>query len=91
MSGLILVVVVIGVVLAVAWVILPLAIVGTKPLLRELIAETKRTNELLQRHFVDGEAASSALATVRCGNCRNSIAVGTRVCPHCAAKLAAMN
>jgi hypothetical protein len=33
--------------LALAWIVLPFALIGTKPLLRELIAETKRTNELL--------------------------------------------
>jgi hypothetical protein len=33
--------------LVLAWMILPFALIGTKPLLRELIAETKRTNELL--------------------------------------------
>ena len=34
-------------VLAVCWLILPFALIGTKPLLRELLAETKRTNALL--------------------------------------------
>jgi heme exporter protein D len=35
------------VVLAIVWLILPLAIFGTKPLLRELLAEQQRTNQLL--------------------------------------------
>ena len=43
-----LIVVVFGIVLAIAWIILPFALIGTKPLLRELIAETKRTNALLE-------------------------------------------
>ena len=34
-------------VLAVCWLILPFALIGTKPLLRELLAETKRTNAIL--------------------------------------------
>ena len=41
-----------GVVLAIAWIILPFALIGTKPLLRELIAETKRTNALLEQRKV---------------------------------------
>ena len=38
-----------GVLLAIAWIILPFALIGTKPLLRELIAEVKRTNVLLEQ------------------------------------------
>lgn len=37
-----------GIVLAIVWVVLPFAVIGMKPLLRELIAETKRTNSLLE-------------------------------------------
>jgi len=40
---------VVSVVLIVVWIILPFAILGTKPLLRQLLAETRRTNELLAR------------------------------------------
>ena len=36
-----------GVILAICWMILPFALIGTKPLLRELIAEVKKTNALL--------------------------------------------
>ena len=43
------VVIVFGIVLTIAWIILPFAIIGTKPILRELLRETQRTNELLQR------------------------------------------
>jgi hypothetical protein len=39
-----------GIVLAIAWIILPFALIGTKPLLRELLAEAKRTNALLEQH-----------------------------------------
>jgi hypothetical protein len=35
------------VVLAICWIILPFALIGTKPLLRQLIAEVRRNNELL--------------------------------------------
>ena len=41
-----------GVILAIAWIILPLALIGTKPLLRQLIAEVQRTNALLEQHRV---------------------------------------
>jgi hypothetical protein len=37
-----------GIVLAIAWTLLPFAMFGMKPLLRQLIAETKRTNALLE-------------------------------------------
>lgn len=38
-------------VLVVLWIALPFALFGTKPLLRQLIAEQKRTNELLDRRL----------------------------------------
>ncbi len=41
--------IVLGIVLTIAWIILPFALIGTKPLLRQLIAETQRTNELLRQ------------------------------------------
>jgi hypothetical protein len=42
-----------GAVLTIAWIVLPFALIGTKPLLRELIAEAKKTNALLtQRNSV---------------------------------------
>jgi hypothetical protein len=48
MGGVMVVLALLGVVLAIAWILLPFAMFGMKPLLRELIAETKRTNALLQ-------------------------------------------
>jgi uncharacterized protein YoxC len=36
-----------GLILAIAWIILPFALIGTKPLLRELLKEQRRTNALL--------------------------------------------
>lgn len=38
-----------GIVLLVMWIILPFAIIGTKLLLRQLIEEQRRTNELLAK------------------------------------------
>jgi len=38
-----------GIILAIAWIVLPFALIGTKPLLRQLIAEAQRTNALLER------------------------------------------
>ena len=35
--------------LAVGWVLLPFALFGVKPILRELLLEQKRTNALLQQ------------------------------------------
>jgi hypothetical protein len=39
--------IVFGVILAICWLVLPFALIGTKPLLRELIREMKETNRLL--------------------------------------------
>jgi hypothetical protein len=44
---LMLIAIVVGVALVVAWIVLPFAVIGTKPLLRELLEETRHTNELL--------------------------------------------
>jgi len=33
-----------AIVLAICWIILPFALIGTKPLLREILTEAKRTN-----------------------------------------------
>ncbi len=35
--------------LVIAWIVLPVAVIGTKPLLRKLIEEQQRTNRLLER------------------------------------------
>jgi hypothetical protein len=42
------IIIVFAILLAIAWVVLPFAVIGTKRLLRELIAETRRTNALLE-------------------------------------------
>jgi len=38
------------IIIAILWILMPFAIFGTKDLLRTLIREQKRTNELLQAH-----------------------------------------
>ncbi len=38
---------ILALILAIAWIVLPFALIGTKPILRELLAETRKTNELL--------------------------------------------
>ena len=38
-----------AVILAIAWIALPLALFGTKPILREILAEMRRMNALLER------------------------------------------
>ena len=43
-----LVAIVLGVVLIVCWIVLPFAVVGTKPLMRELIREQQMTNKLIE-------------------------------------------
>jgi hypothetical protein len=47
-----LIILIFGVVLAICWLVLPFALIGTKPLLRELIAETRRTNALLEQRNI---------------------------------------
>ena len=43
----VIVILLLGLSVVVCWIILPFAILGTKPLLRQLLAEQRRTNELL--------------------------------------------
>lgn len=38
-----------GIALVIAWIVLPFAIIGTKPLLRQLLHEVQRTNDLLRQ------------------------------------------
>lgn len=47
-STLMLLMVLLGTVLAIAWILLPFAMFGMKPLLRQLVTEQQRTNELLR-------------------------------------------
>jgi UDP-N-acetylmuramyl pentapeptide phosphotransferase/UDP-N-acetylglucosamine-1-phosphate transferase len=41
--------VIFGIVLVIAWIILPFALIGTKSLLRQLLMEAKETNKLLRQ------------------------------------------
>jgi hypothetical protein len=45
---LILALLVLAIMLIVAWIVLPFAVIGTKPLLRRLLVEAERANELLE-------------------------------------------
>lgn len=47
LPGLMAVAVIGALVLIVVWVVLPFAVLGIKPLLRDLLAEQKKTNQLL--------------------------------------------
>jgi hypothetical protein len=44
-------------VLAIAWIVLPFAVIGTKPLLQRLIRETEETNKLLRALGTDYRVA----------------------------------
>ena len=41
-----------GIILAIAWIVLPFALFGTKPLRRELIIEVRRTSALLEQRRI---------------------------------------
>jgi len=41
--------IVLGLILFIAWIIVPFAIIGTKPILREILAELRKQNSLLAR------------------------------------------
>jgi predicted PurR-regulated permease PerM len=43
-----LVAIVLGVVLVVCWIVLPFAVIGIKPLIRELVREQQATNRLIE-------------------------------------------
>lgn len=47
-------------VLAILWMCMPFAIFGTKPILRELLAEQKKTNKLLQEQSDRAKAIRDA-------------------------------
>jgi hypothetical protein len=48
-AGIVLLIGVVALVLAIVWIILPFAIFGTKPLLRELISEVRQLRIVLAR------------------------------------------
>lgn len=51
---------VLGLVTLILWIFLPFALIGTKPLLRQLIREVQRTNALLERGMEASEAGTVA-------------------------------
>jgi hypothetical protein len=57
--------VVFGIVLLIAWIVLPFAVIGTKPLLEKLLAEQQRTNALLAS--LTSDPASTASSAPRPG------------------------
>jgi predicted PurR-regulated permease PerM len=59
--------IVLGVVLIVCWIVLPFAVLGTKPLVRELIREQQTTNRLIeaQTRAFDAFAARCAATQPR--------------------------
>jgi hypothetical protein len=50
--------VILGIVLLIAWILLPFAMIGTKPLLRELLKEQKETNRLLAARTIEAPVSS---------------------------------
>lgn len=50
----------VGVLIAILWILMPFAIFGSKDLLRQLIREQHKTNELLQAQLDQGRAASQS-------------------------------
>lgn len=55
-GGVLIALVVVVLLLVLVWILLPFALFGVKPLLRRLLAEQQRTNELLQQ-VADARAA----------------------------------
>lgn len=55
---------ILGVILAVAWIILPFAIVGTKPILRELLAEQKKATAALEHLARSSDEQRKSLAAL---------------------------
>jgi hypothetical protein len=47
---------ILGIVLLIGWILLPFAVIGTKPILEALLREQRRTNELLEKaHLRDSQ------------------------------------
>ena len=65
MTGVMVFVWVLAFIIAVLWVLMPFAIFGTKPILRELLAEQKRTNALLQEAAERARVQPASLVSER--------------------------
>jgi hypothetical protein len=60
-----LVAIVLGVVLIVCWIVLPFAVIGMKPLVRELIREQQTTNKLVEAQVRAFDALAARYASTR--------------------------
>jgi len=49
LGGIYLFVIIVGVIIAILWILLPFAVFGLKDLMRKVLSEQRRTNELLER------------------------------------------
>jgi hypothetical protein len=87
-AGAVMAIFVFGVVLTIAWIILPFALIGTKPLLRELSAQQKRTNALLAERNAAAPAApiDTTHFTFMCDKCHSFIRSDVAACPNCGAE-----
>lgn len=54
-AGMTAIFVIVGLIVAVLWVFLPFAVFGIKDLARDLISQSKRTNELLEKLLAQRE------------------------------------
>ena len=52
------------IVLAICWIILPFAVIGTKPLLAKLLEEQRQTNQLLREMVPPQQVARPSLRKV---------------------------
>ena len=85
--------------LAILWLLLPFALFGTKPLLREILAEVKKANALLEKLTLPTQQSPPALPTGRmepildaglkgtCPNCGAIIPLSSEKCSGCGAQL----
>jgi hypothetical protein len=80
------------IVLAVLWFFLPFAVFGTQPKLDKVLAEAKRTNELLEAILASLASASlqrhSGANIVKCPQCGKEHSSGSGACPFCGLKSA---
>lgn len=84
----------------IGWIILPFALLRMKPLLREVLAETRKTNQLLEQMLRSRAAAPIEPETERmeptldggrkaaCPNCETVIPLAALKCPRCGVRLA---
>lgn len=76
-AGVLMVLSVLAIVVAIVWIFLPFAIVGTKPLLRHSIAQQAEILSLLRSIVPNDETHD------RCIACREYVWPDARICPYC--------